>query len=133
MAIIEGAFVRTLFPTAERPRRPGLPHIGYCLAVAQPLVLVAYTTSRPWPAGTPVPIGVRVFGVEEAARLNQRPFVLRLDRLAKLPLTRDWFPDLASADLGVVAIAPRRLRDELLATMSALLRTRRERLKTLGP
>jgi hypothetical protein len=131
--IAEGAFVKTLFPTTERPRRPGLPHIGYCLAVVRPLVLVAYTTSQPWPDGAPVPLGVRVFGAAEAARLNQRPFVLRLDRLAKLPLTRAWFPEIHLPSQGVVATAQRRLCDEILATMDALLRLRRERLTTLGP
>lgn len=133
MPIAEGAFVKTLFPTDEHPRRPGLPHIAYCLAVVRPLSLVAYTTSRRWPAGMPVPLGVRIFDAAEAARLNQRPFVLRLDRLAKLPLTRDWFPEIQSPVQGVVAMAPRRLRDELLSLMEALARLRRERVKTLGP
>ncbi|HUB94308.1 MAG TPA: hypothetical protein VL993_00235 [Stellaceae bacterium] len=59
--------------------------------------------------------------------------MLRLDRLAKLPLTRDWFPEIQSPVQGVVAMAPRRLRDELLSLMEALARLRRERVKTLGP
>jgi hypothetical protein len=131
--IAEGAFVKTLFPTTERPRQPGLLHIGYCLAVVRPLVLVAYTTSQPWPDGAPIPLGVRIFDASEATRLNQRPFVLRLDRIAKLPMTRAWFPDMHLPGQGVVAMAPRPLCDELLATMDALLRLRRERLTTLGP
>jgi hypothetical protein len=70
--IAEGAFIEVLFPTTEKPRQPGLPHICYCLAVRPPLGLVAYTTSAPWPPKTPLPLGVRRFSQEEAIALNQR-------------------------------------------------------------
>jgi len=50
--------------------------------------LIAYTTSQPWPVGRPLPLGARLFNVDAAARLNQaQTFILRLDVLAKLPLT----------------------------------------------
>ena len=86
--MVPGAFVRVLFPTREKPRQPGLLHIGYVLGTTAGEAMVAYTTSQPWPAGTPLPAGVRLFDADEAARLNQsRAFFLRLDVLAKLPLT----------------------------------------------
>lgn len=128
-----GAFVEVLFPTDERPREPGLPHIAYCLGLTATLGLVAYTTSQPWPEGIPFPAGVRVFGREEAAVLNQRPFVLYLNRLAKLPLTLRWFPKLTTPGRGVVAVAGPALRRELLALSEELLRRRREAVRVSGP
>lgn len=130
--IAEGAFVKTLFPTSEQPRRPGPLHICYCLAVARPIVLVAYSSSRQWPSGVPLPLGVRIFGHAEAATLNQRPFVLYLNRLARLPLTNVWFPDIANPSRGVVAVAPAALRDRLLKEMTDLAQRRRELIETLG-
>ena len=129
--LVEGAFVKTLFPTREHPRRPGPFHIGYCLGVAPPLTLVAYTSSQPWPAATPIPLGVRIFGAKEAAALNQRPFVLYLNRLAKLPITADWFPELQAPTQGIVAAATARLREELLGVVSDLLRRHRETIERL--
>lgn len=131
--IAEGAFVKALFPTSEQPRRPGPLHICYCLALARPIAIVAYSTSQPWPSGVPLPLGVRIFGASEAAPLNQRPFVLHLNRLAKLPLTSAWFPELGKPAQGVVAVAPGALRDQLLTTMTELLQRRRELVQTLGP
>jgi hypothetical protein len=131
--IVEGAFVKTLFPTDEYPRRPGLLHICYCLGVARPIVLVAYTSSQPWPARTPLPPGVRIFDRMAAAPLRQRPFVLYLNRIAKLPLTAAWFPELESPSQGVVAVAPAALRDELLAISLDLARRRIELVQRLGP
>ena len=63
--IAPGTFVRVLFPTRERPNVPGLPHIGYVLIVANREAIVAYTTSQPWPAGTPLPAGARLFNVRK--------------------------------------------------------------------
>lgn len=132
--IAEGAFVKTLFPTSEQPRRPGPLHICYCFAVTRPIALVAYSSSQPWPAGGPLPLGVRIFEAAEAARLNQRPFVLYLNRLARLPLTPEWFPELRDPSQGIVAVAPVALRDQLLKTMMELMmQRRRDLIQKLGP
>ena len=132
--IAEGAFVEVLFPTAEKPRRPGLLHIGYCLGVRPPLALVAYTTSAPWPPGVPLPFGVRLFSLEQARALNQRrPFRLHLNRQARLPLTTDWFPKLGAPNRGVVATAPERLRQDLFETALELERRHRLNVERLGP
>ena len=131
--MVPGAFVRVKFPTREKPRQPGLLHIGYVLGGTQAEVIVAYTTSRPWPATVPLPAGVRLFDREEAERLNQsRAFMLRLDVLAKLPVTEAWFPDLALSGLGVIAVAPARLRDELTVLATNLVRWRRNLIQMRG-
>jgi hypothetical protein len=131
--IAEGAFVEVLFPTAEKPRRPGLPHICYCLGVRPPLVLVAYTTSAPWPLAVPLPFGVRLFSLEQARALNQkRPFRLHLNRQARIPLTAEWIPGLDAPNQGVVAMAPARLRQELFETALELERRHRLNVERLG-
>jgi hypothetical protein len=127
--IAAGAFVRAYFPTSEQPRRPGLLHIVYCVAVARPLAVVAYTSSRSWPADMKLPPGVRIFAASEATKLNQQPFVLYLNRLARLPISPAWFPDLE----GVIAHAPERLRQELMRELSQLLERRRALVEMLGP
>jgi hypothetical protein len=130
--IVEGAFVKVLFPTSERPREPGLLHLGHVLAVRPPLVLLAYTASPPWPEGLPRPFGLRAFGAEEAALLNQRPFTLHLQRQAKLLLSPRWFPELETPGQGVVAQAPAALREELFRTVVELERRYRGRVERLG-
>jgi hypothetical protein len=130
--IAEGAFVKVLFPTDERPREPGLLHLGYVLAVRPPLVLLAYTTSRPWPEELPRPFGLRRFDAVEARALNQRPFTLHLQRQAKLVLSARWFPELEAPGQGVVAVAPAALREELFRTVVELERRHRESVRRLG-
>jgi hypothetical protein len=131
--LIAGAFVRACFPTSEQPRRPGLLHIVYCVAVARPLAVVAYTSSQPWPPDVRLPPGVRIFPAAEAAELNQRPFVLYLNRLARLPLSPAWFPELEKSDQGVIAHAPARLRQDLMRELTTLLEKRRSLVEMLGP
>ncbi len=59
--------------------------------------MVADSTSRIWPAAVPLPAGTRLFDREEAERLNRsRAFMLRLEVLAKLPMTEAWIPDFGS-------------------------------------
>jgi hypothetical protein len=131
--MLPGAFVRVLFPTEEKPRRPGLLHIAYVLGNTASAAMVAYTTSQPWPAGTPLPLGARLFTAEEAAALNQsRGFILRLEILAKLPLTAAWFPDIAAPGHGIIAVAPARLREELSDLAMHLVRRRRSIIQMRG-
>jgi hypothetical protein len=112
--ISEGAFVKILFPTAEKPRQPGLSHVCHCLVVRPPVVLVAYTTSVPWPPNAPLPFGVRLVRQEEAAALNQRrAFRLHLNRQARTPLDIRWILNLNAFNKGMIAMAPARLRQEL--------------------
>ena len=129
----EGAFVHVLFPPPQKPREPGLLHIGYCLAVRPPLALIAYTTSQPWPPATPLPFGVRIFTREEANGLGQQRAVrLHLNRQATVPLTDAWFPDLRASNQGVIAFASVRLRQELYETTIELTRRYRLNIERLG-
>ncbi len=136
--MVPGAFVRVLFPTEEKPRQPGLMHIGYILGTTvigtkSRGALVAYTTSQPWPRGTPLPLGARLFDAEEAAVLNQsRGFMLRLDILAKLPLTKAWFPDIEAPNEGIISVAPARLQEELVDLGMHLVRRRRSLIHMRG-
>jgi hypothetical protein len=131
--MVPGAFVRVYFPTHEKPRQPGLLHIAYVLGGTAAEVMVAYTTSQPWPATVPLPAGARLFDREEAAALNQsRAFMLRLDVLAKLPVTEAWFPDLALPRQGVIAVASARLQDELTDLATNLVRRRRSLIQMRG-
>ena len=131
--MVPGAFVRVYFPTHEKPRQPGLIHIGYILVSSPTEAMVAYTTSQPWPTETPLSAGVRLFTAEEAKRLNQsRPFVLRLDVLAKLPMNPRWFPDIEKEGQGVIAIAPSRLQEELTDLATSLVRRRRDLIRMRG-
>jgi len=125
-----GAFVRVLLPTRGKPREPGLLHVGYVLVVARGECVVAYSTSQPWPSDTPLPSGVRLVDAQDAARLNQsRAFLLRLDVLARLPMTRDWFPDIDHPNQGVIAIAQPSLQTELTRLAVNVARRRRELLQ----
>jgi hypothetical protein len=102
--------------------------------VADQEAIVAYTTSQPWPDGTPLPAGVRLFDAREAAQLNQsRAFILRLDVLARLPLARDWFPDMEQQDRSIIAVASASLRNELTRLATNLVRRRRDLLDIRGP
>jgi hypothetical protein len=132
--MVPGAFVRVLFPTREEPRRPGLRHIGYVLGATAGYAMVAYTTSQPWPADTPLPAGARLFSAREAMELIQsRGFRLRLDVLARLPLTRDWFPDIDRPGQGILVVAPGKLQAELIGIAANIARRRRELLQMRGP
>jgi len=131
--MVPGAFIRVMFPTHEKPRQPGLLHVGYVLGSTATEAMVAYTTSQPWAPNVPLPAGVRLFDVAEAARLNQtRAFVLRLDVLAKLSLTEAWFPDIRQPDCGVIAVAPARLQEELTDLATNLVRRRRDLIQMRG-
>lgn len=73
------------------------------------LVITLCGGQAPWSA--PYTLRARSLDSHEAARLNQsRPFLMRLDMLAKLPLTAAWFPDFGLPGQGVIAVAPRACR-----------------------
>jgi hypothetical protein len=103
------------------------------LVIANNAALVAYTTSQPWPSDVPLPAGARLFDAQAAAQLNQsRAFLLRLDILARLPLTSRWFPDIEQPNQGVIAVAPQALQSELSRLAANLVRRRRELLQQRG-
>lgn len=132
-----GDFVWCAFPERENPARPGPRHIGYvALATSTErgdAALLAYTTSQPW-IGRRRPPGIREFDRETAAGMGHgRAFVLDLRRMAALPVTAVWFPDLHTEDRGIVGRAPERLRVELETAATDLFRRRPEVIERLGP
>jgi hypothetical protein len=117
-------------------------HLAYILGVSgvagtnQFSAISAYTTSQPWP-GAAMPLGVRAFDRQAAATLGQsRPFILDMRRLAFVPITPVWFPQVDQPGHGIQGHAPQALRRQL-ERVAAELATRRgdivERLGTLWP
>ena len=81
----------------------------------------------------PPPAGVRLFDAAEARSLNQcRAFVLRMDVLAKVPVSAAWFPDLARPGQAVIAVVTERLREELNDLAANLVRRRRDLIQMRG-
>jgi len=94
--------------------------------------MLAYTTSQPWVG--PKPPGVRSFTRAEAAGMGQdKPFTVDLRRMAFVPVTREWFPLLNTADHGVVGRAPKQLRQELEATAMQIFSRHPQNVEQFGP
>ena len=131
-----GDFVWSHFPQRENPARPGPRHVAYVVLSTSTApgstILVAFTTSQPWIG--PRPSGLLSIDLETAAGMGQsRPFTLDLRRIAPLPVTEDWFPDLQASNHGVFGKAPERLRIMFEATLTELARRRPETIEHLGP
>jgi len=132
-----GDFVWCAFPESEYPARPSRHrHVTYVLAVAADQAIVAYTTSQPslYAAGRP---GVIHFSAEHAADLGQmRAFWLHLWRVARLPVTPDWFPNLSDPANVVVGSVSQAMQRELEAKTKEVFTRHRletEQLGTLRP
>ncbi len=131
-----GDFVWSNYPQREDPARPGPRHVGYVAASVgagnAAAVWLAYTTSQPWTG--PRPSGVYSIDRDRAAGMGQpRPFTLDLRRVAAVPVTAEWFPELDAPDHGIVGRAPERLRLAYEAALTELARRRPENLEMLGP
>jgi hypothetical protein len=131
-----GDFVWSAFPERENPARPGPGHIGYIALTTSTdqgdAVFLAYTTSQQWSGRAPS--GVYAYDRDTAAGMgHSRPFTLDLRRLAALPVTAEWFPDIAIPNRGVVGKAPERVRMELEVVMKSLFRRCPEIIERLGP
>jgi hypothetical protein len=133
-----GDFVWCAFPERENPARPGALHLAYVLAVSgvtgtdQFAALFHYTTSQRW-SGSALPPGVRASDREEAAPLGQpRPFVMDLRRLAHVPVTRAWFPQLDQPGSGIQGRARKALQRQRMQTTTELLTRHGELVERLG-
>lgn len=139
--LADGSFVWTRFPFGppHRPDQPGpARHISYVLAQHSAArgtqLLLAYTSSGRWRGAAPAPpLGVLEFDAAAAHALGQRPFHLDLRCLARVPLTEAWFPDLAGAGHGVVAVANERLRAEIEHLFDGLVARSRDLIEMRGP
>ncbi len=132
-----GDFVWSAFPERENPARPGPRHVGYvALTTSSERVdaaFLAYTASQPWTGG-PRPPGVYAFNRETAASMGQsRSFTLDLRRMAAVPITAEWFPELNTPGRGIVGRAPERHRVAFEAATKELFRRHPENIERLVP
>lgn len=78
--------------------------------------------------------GIIAFPQAQAEALGQRKaFRLNLRRLAWLPVTPVWFPDIASATRGITGRAPRELRRDIQAAFDSMAKREPGRIDRLGP
>jgi hypothetical protein len=97
--VLAGDYVRCNFPFRES-RGPGpSSHIVLCLGKARSrgvlVAIVAYTTTRVAFEGERRPRQHLFVDAANAAKLGQsRPFHVDVSRVARLPVTLDYFPDL---------------------------------------
>jgi len=131
-----GDFVWIAFPQREDPATPGPRHIGYIALEASlagvDVVYVTYTSSQLWSG--PRPPGVFNFDREAAVEMGQRrPFTIDLRRVAFVPTTPAWFPDLTTPGNGIVGRASEQLRLALETSAVALFRRSPEIIERLGP
>ena len=97
-------------------------------------ILLAYTSSGAWRGASPrPPLGVLDFDAPAAAALNQRPFHLDLRCLARVPLSEAWFPELAAAGQGLVAIAGPALRQRIMEAATQLAGRHAGLIEIRGP
>jgi hypothetical protein len=81
-----------------------------------------------------MPPGVYGFDRETAAGMGQaRPFMLDLRRVAFVPVTVEWFPELQSPNHGIVGRASERIRLELEKAMTKLFNRHSANIERLGP
>lgn len=136
--IPEGAFIRVNFPFGDPPEARSQPgpslHIAYLIGSRPTELMLAYTSSGAWRgAALPQrPIGVIEFDDTAAAELNQRAFHLDLRCLARVPLLLAWLPDWDKPDRGVVAVASRAVKDQILTEAERLTRSSPEIIEVRG-
>ena len=122
-----GDYVLCNFPFRESVGPGPWPHVVLCAATgsqgAVPFAIVFYTTSQTDYQGARRPRQYLFVSRTKAIALGQKTaFNLDVSRIARLPLTREYFPEMAGSsipkygrDLELVAKAEERLR-QFLAT-----------------
>lgn len=95
---------------------------------------MAYTTSRQWPRETPLSLGVLSFDRTQARLYGQsRAFVMDLRRVAFLPVTTAWFPNLDRPGSGVQGRAPKADQRRFRGIAEDLAQRHGELVERLGP
>lgn len=94
-----GDYVRCYFPFRETPGPGPSPHIVFCLATGliqnERFAIVVYTTTRIAYQGGRRPRQHLLVNESRAAALGQaKPFHVDVSRVARLPLSSEYFPDL---------------------------------------
>lgn len=101
-----GQFIPANFPFNEQPERPGpMRHIGLVLDVVQRgseiRALIAYTTTAFNPAGPRQQGIIKIAQTQSRQMGMENAFVIDTRRIAVLPLSKDWFPEIDRENHGV--------------------------------
>lgn len=115
-----GQFIWTMFPQDESPKMPGPKRrvaLNLGLGRSQDGTLmhrVVYTTTNP------ISQERNKTRIENplAASLGQIPFTIDSSRVARIPATANFFPDIHLPDRGVLGHAPRHLQEEVEAKIA---------------
>jgi hypothetical protein len=107
-----GDYVRCNFPFREKPGPGPSSHIVLCLGTGQfqgvRVAIVAYTTSRVTFEGKQRPRQHLLVDAARAAKLGQsKSFHIDVSRVARLPITSDYFPDLQDGLVSTFGQDPR--------------------------
>jgi hypothetical protein len=96
--------------------------------------VLAYTTTSGLLFPGRQPLGLHAFTREEAAALGQgAAFRLDLKRLAFVPITPAWFPDLVLPGFGVLGRAGKAQRQALQESLDEVLRRGGGLVQRMGP
>lgn len=94
--------------------------------------MLAYTTSQAWVGQ--LPWGVRRFDEGQALALGQdKAFVMDLRRIAYVPISAAWFPQINDADRGIVGRASSGLKTAISIESAGIFKKRAEIIQKLGP
>lgn len=86
-------------------------------------IVAAYTTSQPWPANVRPPVGVHRVSQEASSRLGHaKPFVIDARKIAFMPLTKEFFPQMDDPAGGKVG-RDRALADRVIPDLKTLSRS----------
>jgi len=134
-----GSFIDCLFPFAEHPARLGpMRHIVYLqtmvrLRSGEIRALVMLTTTSPrMIQAIPDGLSVKISQANSVAMGMKNAFTIDVHRLALLPATKDWFPDMENPHF-TIAIADERLRDAITKRYEAMKKMIPNPAMRLGP
>jgi hypothetical protein len=125
-----------MFPFSEAPEAPGpRKHVAYIVDIVQRgnqayVAAALYTTTSP--RSSPLPIGVIAIRDTNARKLNQRDFFIDARRIAYMPISTAFFPDLHHPGRGIQGEATKELHNKIETTLVKALK-RPELLELLGP
>lgn len=134
-----GSFIDCLFPFAEHPARSGpMRHIVYLQTMVRlrsgdirALVMLTTTSPRMIHA-IPDGLSVKISQANSVAMGMKNAFTIDVHRLALLPPTKDWFPDMETPHF-TLAIADERLRDAITKRYEAMKKMTPNPAVRLGP
>ena len=138
-AVPRGAFVDCFFPFAEKPAIPGpMPHIAYVqtmlhLKNGEHRLLAMFTTTSPRIIDSiPPALKIRIPETSSRQMGMRNSFVIDIHRLALLPLTAEWFPEIGTSRF-VIGIADSHLRAAITKRYDEMLSRQPPPFSVSGP